>query len=42
MWKRTGKLVQLDGAQVYAKAKQLDGELDVEGTYLETSLEAAI
>lgn len=41
-WKQTGKLIQLDGAQVYAKAKLMDGQRDVEGTYLETSLQAAI
>lgn len=41
-WKNTGKLIQLDGAQVYARAKQLDGQMNVEGTYLETSLQAAI
>lgn len=41
-WKQTGKLIQLDSAQVYAKAKQLDGQPNVPGTYLETSLQAAI
>lgn len=37
-YKQTGKLIQLDSKQVYAKAKELDGERDMEGTYLETSL----
>lgn len=41
-WKMTGKLIQLDSKQVYAKAKELDGERDMEGTYLETSLQAAL
>lgn len=41
-WKNTGKLIQLDGAQVYARAKLIDGERNVEGTYLETSLQAAL
>lgn len=41
-WKETGRLVQLDAAQVYARAKVLDGAVDQEGTYLETALQAAI
>lgn len=41
-FKQTGKLVQLDSKQVYAKAKELDGQRDMEGTYLETALEAAL
>ena len=41
-WKMSGKLIQLDSKQVYAKAKELDGEKDMEGTYLETSLQAAL
>lgn len=41
-WKHTGKIIQLDAAQVYAKAKTLDGMPNEEGTYLETSLQAAI
>lgn len=41
-WKRTGKLVQFDSHQVYALAKQLDGEEKIEGTYLEKALDAAI
>lgn len=41
-WKQTGKLIQLDGAQVYAKAKIIDGQPNMDGTYLETSLQAAI
>ena len=42
LWKETGKLIQLDSRQVYAKAKELDGERDVNGTYLEASLQAAL
>lgn len=41
-WKHTGKLIQLDAAQVYAKAKTLDGMKNIEGTTLEASLEAAL
>ena len=41
-WKQTGKLLQLDSKQVYAKAKELDGEKDMEGTYLETAMAAAL
>lgn len=41
-WKQTGKLIQLDSKQVYAKAKTLDGEPKTEGTYLETALAAAL
>ena len=41
-WKQTGRLIQLDSKQVYAKAKELDGERDMDGTYLETSLLAAL
>ena len=38
LWKQTGKLVQLESNQVYARAKQLDGEMKTEGTTLEASL----
>lgn len=41
-WKHTGKLIQLDAAQVYAKAKTIDGMRDEEGTTLEASLKAAM
>lgn len=41
-WKRTGKLKQLDSHQIYALAKQLDGDIKGEGTYLECALEAAM
>lgn len=41
-WKRTGILKQFDSHQVYALAKQLDGEIKSDGTYLETALSAAI
>ena len=41
-WKETGKIVQLDSAHVYAKAKMMDGEPDQDGTYLEYSLSAAL
>lgn len=42
LWKRTGKLVQLDSKQVYAKAKTIDGSRNMEGTFLESALFAAI
>ena len=41
-WKRTGILKQFDSHQVYALAKQLDGDIRSDGTYLETALSAAI
>lgn len=41
-WKKTGKLKQLDAHQVYALAKQLDGQQYSEGTYLETSIDAIL
>lgn len=41
-WKQTGKLLQIDSHQVYSLAKQLDGDIDSEGTFLEHSLSAAL
>lgn len=41
-WKRTGILKQFDSHQVYALAKQIDGEVKEEGTYLECALKAAM
>lgn len=41
-WKNTGKLLQLDSHQVYALAKLLDKNIKMEGTYLETSLNAVL
>lgn len=41
-WKRTGKLKQFDSHQIYALAKQLDGDTKSDGTYLECALKAAI
>ena len=41
-WKRTGILKQFDSHQVYALAKQIDGQMYEEGTYLEYALRAAI
>lgn len=41
-WKMTGKLLQLDAHQNYALAKQLDGDIDGEGTYLECALQAIL
>jgi hypothetical protein len=42
LWKRTGKLINLDADQVYALAKQIDGDVDGEGTYLECAIKAAM
>lgn len=41
-WKATGKLLQFDSHQVYALAKMLDGEVEMDGTYLEESLKAVL
>ena len=41
-WKETGKLLQLDGAHVYAKAKEIDGCREVNGTYPEITLKCAL
>lgn len=41
-WKQTGKLLQLDSHQVYALAKQLDGQVNMEGTYLEAALKSVL
>ena len=42
IWKRTGRLVNLDADQVYAKAKQIDGDINADGTYLESAYKAAL
>lgn len=42
IWKRTGKLINLEADQVYALAKKLDGNIDGAGTYLQTAIKAAI
>lgn len=41
-WKNTGKLKQLDSLQVYQLAKQNDGEVNQDGTYLEHSIDAVL
>lgn len=41
IWKKTGKLINLDANQVYARAKEIDGEVDSDGTYLEAAIKAA-
>lgn len=41
-WKKTGKLIQLDSHQIYALAKQLDGMMYSEGTYLEIAIKAVL
>ena len=42
IWKKTGKLIELNADQVYAKAKQLDKNINEDGTYLEYAIKAAI
>ena len=42
IFKRTGKLINLNADQVYAKAKTMDGDPDGEGTYLEAAIKAAL
>lgn len=42
IYKRTGRLINLNADQVYAKAKTMDGDPNGEGTYLETAIKAAI
>ena len=42
IWKYKGKLMNLDAAQIYAKAKEKDGRLDVGGTYVDLGLNSAI
>lgn len=41
IWKKTGKLINLNADQVYAKAKELDKMPDMDGTYLECAIKAA-
>ena len=41
-WKDTGKLIQLDASQIYAKAKEIDGVTDSDGTYPEITLKVAL
>lgn len=41
-WKRTGHLIQIDRGLVYAKAKEMDGNMDEDGIYPETALRAAV
>ena len=42
LWKRSGKLKQLDSHQVYALAKKIDGEVQMDGTYLEAAMKAVL
>ena len=41
IWKKTGKLINLDAHQIYAKAKTLDNAKNEDGTYLEYAIKAA-
>ena len=42
IWKRTGKLINLDANQIYAKAKTIDGNINKDGTSLEAAIKAAL
>lgn len=41
IWKRTGKLINLNPDQVYAGAKQIDGMKNQDGTMLECAIKSA-
>ena len=41
-WKETGKLLEIDAAHIYAKAKEADGMVEVNGTYPELTLRAGL
>lgn len=41
IWKKTGKLVNLDASQIYAKSKELDGSPNTDGTQLQYAIKAA-
>ena len=42
IWKRTGKLINIDANQIYAEAKQIDGMINQDGTSLEAAIKAAL
>lgn len=42
VWKYTGKLVNMDAGQIYAKAKEKDGRIAVGGTYVDLGLTCAV
>ena len=42
LWKYTGKLVNMDAAQIYAKAKEKDGKISVGGTFVDLGLTCAV
>lgn len=42
IWKRTGKLINLNANQIYAKAKTIDGMINQDGTSLEAAIKAAL
>lgn len=41
-WKNTGKLLQFDATQIYAKSKEIDGLTDENGTYPEVALSVGL
>lgn len=41
IWKKTGKLINLNAQQIYAKAKTLDGSPNSDGTFLQYAIKAA-
>ena len=42
VWKYTGKLVNMDAGQIYAKAKEKDGRISVGGTYVDLGLNCGV
>lgn len=42
LWKRTGKIANLNAEQVYAGAKQIDGMKNEDGTMLEYAIQSAL
>lgn len=41
-WKNSGKLLQFDAAQIYAKSKEVDGFVDLDGTYPEIAMSVGL
>lgn len=41
-WKETGKVLQIDAAHIYAKAKEIDNATDTPGTYPEITLRCGL
>lgn len=41
IWKKTGKIYDINPEQIYAGAKQIDGIINDDGTFIETALQSA-